>query len=72
MTKRLYLTEYYTYFYKKYHTISEIHKKLNSLDKTKGPSPDGIPLFVLKCCQEVLADPLTILFNQSIHPMLKN
>ena len=51
-----------------HHSISreEVHKALTDLDVSKGSGPDGIPNLLLKSLATEFADPLELLFNQSL------
>jgi hypothetical protein len=44
-------------------SATEVQKKLDDLDPSKGAGPDGIPPIVLKLCSPILAAHLTIFFN---------
>lgn len=50
-----------------YIDIHSIKNKINNLDKNKGAGPDLIPPIFIKSCGELLADPLQIIFNHSLH-----
>lgn len=45
---------------------SEILKKIKTLDRNKGPGPDGIPSSFIKSCGKELAVPLMLIFNKSL------
>ena len=47
-------------------TKDSVLNKLRSLKEGKSPGPDGFSVSVLKKCANSLADPLSVLFNQSI------
>ena len=42
-----------------------IYEKLKKLDVSKSPGPDFITTMVLKCCADVLSEPIGILMRQS-------
>ena len=44
----------------------EVLKKLKNLNPSKSPGPDGLHPRVLRDAAEVLADPLTVIFNKSL------
>ena len=47
-------------------SISEVYVKLNSLDTTKGPGPDGIHPMLLKNSSFILSRPLFLIFSKSL------
>lgn len=47
-------------------TVTEITSKLQQLDASKGPGPDGIPPILLKNCCAPLAEPLKDLFSKTM------
>ena len=48
--------------------MEEVRKLLKDLDTFKAPGPDGIHLQVIREMRDVLAKPLTTLFNKSSVP----
>lgn len=47
-------------------SVDEIHKKLKSIDISKGCGPDNIPPLAIKNCSDSLVYPLFILFDKSL------
>jgi hypothetical protein len=49
-------------------TVSEfeVQSLLSSLSPSKATGPDGVPAYLLKCCSEVIAPCLTVLFELSL------
>ncbi|XP_054259264.1 uncharacterized protein LOC128984008 [Macrosteles quadrilineatus] len=48
-------------------STEEVLSKLKNLDTTKGAGIDNIPPSMLHHCRSLLAEPLTVLFNESLN-----
>ncbi len=47
-------------------TQAAVYKGLSILDTAKGPGPDQLHLFMLQILADLLAEPITALFNKSL------
>ncbi len=48
-------------------TSAAAHKELSTLDTAKGSGPDDLHSFMLQILADFLAEPITALYNKSLH-----